>query len=152
MIQRLLEFFETRRAGGDPTSHERSLRLSAAVLMVEVMRADFDSAPEERARAQALIESCYGLDASETAELIELAEAEADRATSLHEFTRRLTDHLDPEQREHLIELLWDLAYADGRIDKYEEYLLRRIADLLYVPHSAFIRAKHRAASRRPDA
>lgn len=152
MIERLIEFFEGRRAGADPASRERALRLSAAVLMVELMRADFDSAPEERTRAQTLIQRCYGLDPRETAELIASAEAEADRAVSLHEFTRRLTDHLELGQREQLIELLWDLAYADGRIDKYEEYLLRRLADLLYVPHSAFIRAKHRAAARRSDA
>ncbi len=149
MIQRLLNYLDSRRSARDTGSVERALRLSAAVLMVETMRADFTEAPEERDRIVTLIEDTYGLDRQEAEDLILLAEAEADRAVSLHEFTRRLTDHLDAAEREQLVELLWDLAYADGRIDKYEEYLVRRIADLLYVPHSGFIRAKHRAAARR---
>lgn len=122
------------------------LRLAAAALMVEVMRADHFAADEEERRIIELIRSSYSLDDGETAALLDLARREADAAVSLNSLTRRLTDALTVEERANIVELLWQIAFADGRIDKYEEHLVRRIAELLYVPHAAFIRAKNRAA------
>ena len=120
--------------------------------MIELMGADFEATPEERERILELVGERYDLTTAETHDLVELAEAEAAEATSLQQFTRELTENLEMEDREHLVELLWDVAYADGRVDKYEEHLLRRIAGLLYVSHAAFIRTKHRAAERAPSA
>ncbi|MGD2084039.1 MAG: TerB family tellurite resistance protein [Chromatiales bacterium] len=155
MIDKLIQFFDNRvRKGfesGSPEDSEHSLRLAAAVLMIELMGADFEAAPEERERIMELIRERYLLSAQETRDLVELAEAEAAEATSLQQFTRTLTENLEMEEREHLVELLWDVAYADGRVDKYEEHLMRRLADLLYVSHAAFIRTKHRAAERAPS-
>lgn len=124
------------------------LRLAAAALMVEVMQADHFAADEEERQIIRLIQECYGLDDGETAALLDLARREAGATVSLNSLTRRLTDALEVEGRSDIVELLWQVAFADGRIDKYEEHLIRRIAELLYVPHSAFIRAKHRAAAR----
>jgi uncharacterized tellurite resistance protein B-like protein len=156
MIDRLIDFFDNRVRGGFESGRgadrEHSLQLSAAVLMIELMGADFEATPEERERILELVRERYDLTTAETHELVELAEAEAAEATSLQQFTRELTENLDMEDREHLVELLWDVAYADGRVDKYEEHLLRRIAGLLYVSHAAFIRTKHRAAERAPSA
>ena len=135
---------EPGRAGSD----EHTLRLAAAVLMVEVMRADHELAPEEEVKLVELIRRRYALDAEETGELVRLAHGEARNAVSLHGFTRRLTDSLGMSERTHIVELLWELAFADGRVDRYEEHLVRQIAEWLYVPHTAFIQAKHRAAER----
>lgn len=130
------------------TDDAHEMRLAAAALMVEVMRTDHETAEEEELRIIALIRDSYDLDERETQALIDLAHEEARAAVSLNTLTRRLTDNLETEDRARLVELLWDVAYADGRIDKYEEHLIRRIAELLYLPHAAFIRAKHRAAER----
>lgn len=124
------------------------MQLAAAVLMVEVMRSDHEVSAEEEAKLIELIRRHFDLDQEETEELVRVAHGEVQEAVSLHPFTRRLTDSLDLDQRAHLIELLWELAFADARIDTYEEHLIRHVAELLYVPHSAFIRAKHRAAER----
>jgi len=136
--------------GFAPSSEEQGtgegVRLAAAVLMVEVMRADFEASEVERASIRDLLRQHFSLDDAEVGELVGRAERRARESTSLRGFTRRLVDRLDAQERERLLELLWSLAYVDGRIDKYEEHLLRRIADLLYLPHSAFIRAKLRAA------
>ena len=68
-----------------------------------------------------------------------------EEAVSLYEFTNRLNDELTPEDKTGIVEMLWRVAFADGRIDKYEEHLVRKAADLLYVPHRRFIRAKLKA-------
>ena len=135
-------------APGRGTHAEHVLQLAAAVLMVEVMRADHELSPQEEEKLVELVQRRYVLDADETGDLIRLARGEADRAVSLNRFTRQLTDNLDVDERAHIVELLWELAFADGRIDRYEEHLVRQIAEWLYVPHAAFIRAKHRAAER----
>ena len=88
-------------------------------------------------------------DDREADELLELAEDKADHATSLHEFTKVLNQQLDHASKNHMVELLWDVALADDHIDKHEDYLVRKVSELIHVPHHEFIRAKHRAQEKR---
>jgi uncharacterized tellurite resistance protein B-like protein len=74
--------------------------------------------------------------------VLDAASARADAAVSLHEFTRLLNDALAPTDKQRVIGLLWRVAFADGTLDRYEDHLVRKVADLLYVPHAEFIRAK----------
>ena len=90
----------------------------------------------------------FELDPAASARLYREAERHADDATSLYEFTRLINDHFELTEKENLVELLWFVAFADGALDKYEEHLVRRVADLVHVSHGAFIRAKHRAMQR----
>ena len=125
---------------------EHGYRVATAALLVEVMRADYEVRHEEReAVLRALAAAFDDLSPQETRELLARAEEQADGATSLYEFTQLVNRELDHEQKAHVVELLWRVAYADGDLDKYEEHLVRRIADLIHVPHSVFIRMKHRA-------
>ena len=111
------------------------------------MRADYDVRPEERNAVLHALEAAFGdLSPEETRDLLARAEERADDATSLYEFTQHVNRQLDHDQKAHVVELLWRVAYADGDLDKYEEHLVRRIADLIHVPHSVFIRMKHKAA------
>ena len=68
-----------------------------------------------------------------------------DESTSLYEFTRVINDNYTPQQKLQLISAMWVVAYADGNLDKYEEHLIRRVAELTYVAHEDYIRAKLRA-------
>ena len=77
--------------------------------------------------------------------LLEQAESDADRLTSLHQITRLLNENYDHAMKVRVIELMWQMVYADGDKDHYEEHLLRKVADLLYVSHSEFIQARHKA-------
>jgi len=70
------------------------------------------------------------------------AESKVDEATSLYEFTREINDHYSPDQKVQLIRAMWTVAYADGKLGKYEEHLIRQVADLTYVPHQDYIRSK----------
>ena len=88
----------------------------------------------------------FYLDQNEAEELLELAEEERSDSTDYFQFTSLIKDAYTPEQKVKLVELLWRIAYANESLHRYEEeHLVRKVADLLYVPHSAFIATKHRA-------
>lgn len=127
---------------------EAEIRLAAAALLVEIARADAGEDEEERRLAEHLVRDRFKLDEEQTAQLMALASSRADESISLFEFTNRLKDALDEPGRGDLVEMLWDVVYADGEVDRHEEHLMRRIADLLYVTHSEFIRRKHVAEAR----
>lgn len=150
MLSAIKELFESRilvdARGDDEQAAGHARRLATAALMFEMSRADFDTSPEERAHVEELVRTTFDLDAEETAGLLELAEQEAADATSLFQFTSLINQHFEPEEKVEIIELLWRVAYADGRLDKYEEHLVRNVAELIHVPHREFIQAKHRVA------
>ena len=126
-------------------SQER-LELALAALLVEMSRADFDESDEEHARIAELLAGHFELTDAEAAALVQRAGAANDRAVCLFDFTRALHESLDAEQKLGVIRLLWQVALVDDTLDKYEDYLVRKVADLLYVPHSEVIRLKHEVA------
>ena len=87
----------------------------------------------------------FKLNEAEADELVELATKEYEASTDYFEFTRLINDHYNEQQKIELIENLWHIAYADNILDKYEEHVIRRIADLIYVSHKDFIASKLRA-------
>ncbi len=148
MIERLRRFFDRNvrhpaEAGGDEAEH--ALRLATAALLVEMSRMDDRVTDAERAAIERALRGKFHLSPEEAADLVELAEAEAREATSYFGFTSLINKYFSPWQKAQVIELLWQVAYADGHLEKYEEHLVRRIADLLHVPHREFIGAKLRA-------
>jgi uncharacterized tellurite resistance protein B-like protein len=151
MLEHIRKFYETRIAPmtRNPSSQEAepAYRLATAALLVEMTRADYDVKEEERLSVTTAIQKAFGLSAKETDELVRLAELEAENATSLYEFTSLINAHFSPEQKQRVVELLWRVAFADGQLDKYEEHLVRKVADLIYVPHGKFIQSKHKVKS-----
>jgi len=132
-----------------PDDPGHRIRVAAAALMIEVARADFDMDAEELSSIEALLQSTLSLDQEELVSLIDMAHVESRDSTSLHAFTRLIHEHYDEAQKVQLFEHLWTVAYADGRLDKYEEYLLRKIADLIYLPHQHFVQSKLRVLEAR---
>ncbi len=124
---------------------ERALRLATGALLVEVARADGHVAPEERATVGAALERGLGLAGGEAEELLRDAEAHSREATSVHDLTRDLDRALSAEDKTRIVELLWQVAFADGKKDPHEEQRVRQIAGLLHVRHADFIAAKIRA-------
>ena len=141
MIDLLQKLF-TAPQGDDERDPEHTRRLAAAALLIEVARADARQDADEDAAMQALLQRSLGLAESEARELLAQANDHVDHATSLYQFTRLVNDHYAPQERSELVANLWRVAYADTQLDKYEEHLIRRVAELLYVPHSEFIRTK----------
>lgn len=148
MIRAIQQFFESRiRAqaeGGDAAARAHALQLATAALLIEMVRADFHIEPEERRAALRTIQGAFQLGADETEELIRLAEQEADEAVSLYQFTNLIDRHFPQERKVQVVEMLWRIAYADGVKDMHEEHLVRKVADLLHVPHRDFIRTRHK--------
>ncbi|MEH6590475.1 MAG: TerB family tellurite resistance protein [Halioglobus sp.] len=123
-------------------SSEHRMQLAAAAMLIETARADFTQSGEEEKHLEDLLSSALKLDRHEVSELITLATRQVDESTSLYEFTREINDHYSPAQKSDLINLMWKVAYTDGRLDKYEEHLIRQVAELTYVPHEDYIRSK----------
>ena len=141
MFRQLRTFLDhqlTELRESDPAADDHALRMATATLLVEMIRADRTVAPAERKKSLASLGKRFGLNDQEARDLLLLAEDEADHAISLHQFTQVLNRQLDHTSKFHMVELLWEVALADGHIDKYEDHLVRKIADLIYVPHHEF--------------
>ena len=121
------------------------LQLAAAVLLVEVMRADTEMDDAERGAVMRALHAKFALAGDEAARLVELAEATARGAHDLHSFTSRINDAFGIEQKIRMVEAMWQVAYADGHLGAHEKHTLWRVADLLHVPHGAYVHAKMRA-------
>jgi len=111
-------------------------------LLMEVARADYDTSDKEEQVILRIIERYFAVSARRALEISEAAESHADNMTSLYPLTRLITTECSLEERIELIRLLWEVTFADGHVDKHEEHLVRKVADLLYVPHKHFIRAR----------
>ena len=129
----------------EPVDREAALRKATAVLMLDVARADQVFEDSELNRVLDLVESHFGLSAEEAAELVDAAGDDAEDLTSLHHFTQLLHEHLTEEEKVRIVSLLWQVAYADGHLDKYENSLVLKISDLLYVSRGRVMRLKHDA-------
>ncbi len=112
-------------------------------------------APTSRAtwpRTQAILASLkqfFALDESEAKLLLAEARKEADHAVELQQFTRRLHEQLSMAEKHRVIEMLWEVAFADQHLDKHEDHLVGRLADLLYVSRSDLIRIRNRVRGDR---
>lgn len=127
---------------------EHDVRLACAVLMIEAARADHDEQDEEIRAVELLLRERFDLAPDEAETLIRHAREQLDHSVALQGFTRQLMDMLDETERGRLVGMLWDVVYADGKVEPWEEHLVRRIADLLYVTHSEFIRYKLEAEKK----
>ena len=145
MLHAIQKFFRGK-IGVDSKSgpDEHGLHLATAALLFEMLRADNDEHPKERRTLEKALQTQFDLSKAETHELAALADREAAESTSLYQFTGLINEHFAPEQKLQVVEMLWQVAFADGHLDPYEEALVRKIADLIYVPHRDFIQSKHR--------
>jgi uncharacterized tellurite resistance protein B-like protein len=137
----------TRRgaAATEDASSEGGLNLAVAALLVEVLRADYDIAPGERQQVVDSVARLLGLEEEQSRALIVEAERQIDRSHDLYQFTSQINRAYDDAEKSRLLEALWRVARADETVHKYEEHLIRRVADLLHVPHSRFIATKLRS-------
>ena len=119
-----------------------SLELAGAALLMEISRADQQVAPVEREAIKSAIAQVFHLADDEITDIIAAAETAVDEAVSLFDFTAVINQRFSPEQKNTLLEMLWAVAYADNNLDRYEEYYVRKIADLLYISHGDYIRTK----------
>jgi uncharacterized tellurite resistance protein B-like protein len=145
LIKTIQEFFYSRIVVTEettPVSLEHAQKLATAALLIEISRADFEVADEEKLAIEQALRDSFGISEEETKEIIALAEREVKDSISLYEFTRLVDEAFTPEQKRHIVGLLWQVAFSDDRLQEREEYLIRKIAKLLHVTHADFIDAK----------
>lgn len=133
----------------EPAADEHALARAGAVVLLEMAAVDDHFGEAELDIIHQAIERAFGIDGAELDELVAEANTLRQQSVSLHEYTRSLRTGLPRGSRDELVGWLWKVAYANGDIDRFEEQLLRRLADLLGVPHQEFMRQKHLA--RGPD-
>jgi uncharacterized tellurite resistance protein B-like protein len=146
MIRRIQKFFTDQiqsRVHEGQQSDEQALRLATAALLIEVTRADFHVEQSERRAVLSAMQDLFGLSCQETDDLVAMAEEEVDGSVSLYQFTQLVDKEFSQQQKAAVIEMMWRVAFADLNKDHHEEYLVRKVADLLHVPHSTFIRTRH---------
>ena len=140
MIKQFLDLF--KHSSEQSNDAEHTLELATAALLYEVARADNQIEGSEQTVIRDMLESQFSLSAEELDALTETGKSNAQDAIDLIQFTRVLKDSYSLEQRSALMTRLWQVAYSENELDKYEESTIRQIADLLYVPHSVFIQTK----------
>jgi len=146
MLKAIADFFDRRLGGaGAQTRPQHTIELATAALLAEMARIDGEIEPREREVALQAIGAKLGLSEGEAAELLALADQEARQATDYYQFTSLINRHFDAAQKMRVIELMWRVALSDGEIDAHERHLIRRIADLIHVPHADFVHAQLRA-------
>lgn len=142
MISSLKKLFGSEPPVSGVLETKEPLELATAALLLELARSDFSESPDEVEAIRHLLERRFGLKDEALSQLIEGAQRRADTAVSLHEFTHRLNRELPEEDKLAIVEMLWRVSHADGRIDKHEEHLVQRIAGLLHISDRDRVRMK----------
>jgi uncharacterized tellurite resistance protein B-like protein len=147
MIEKIKTLFSKKvlEAEADSTSADQ---LATAALLIEVMVIDGNLDPDEIQSISATLARMLDLSAQQVDELIELSQAEVREATSLYQFTSEINKHFDHNKKLSLMTAMWQVAFADGHLDKHEENIIRRVADLLHIRHSEYIRCKQLAREK----
>ena len=151
MINTIKQFFEKNLQTSPESSEEiseHSLQLATAALMIEMMRADAEISDEEQNAITDTIRSRFVLSAEDTDTLLKLAEEEITNSTGYFEFTSLINKGYTYDQKIKVVEHLWEVAFSDSVLDKYEEHMVRKIADLIHVSHKDFIEAKLRMRNK----
>ena len=148
MLGTLSELFSrfTAPMGAQPTAERtHALQLAAAVLLVEVMRAQPGISPAERSAGLAALRRKFALDSAELGQLVAQAESQAAQANDYYRFTSQLNEHCPQPDKVALVEAMWQVAFADGALDENEHHVISKVAGLLHVTHGEYIAAKLRA-------
>lgn len=147
MIKRLMQIFAPETTAAEASGVER-IPLAAAVLLLEVAHADGEYHAAEEAAIGTVLKDHFAVTDELLAELLELAEKTRNNSSDLHQFTRDINKAFSQPEKEQIIEAVWTLVYADGRLDHFEEALMRQLGTLIGLSHRQLIEAKLRAKKK----
>lgn len=148
MLNHWRELFGTVRTtvSGSSGETEHRLQLATAVLLIEIMQSDSGASEVEKATVERLLKERFALSEDELEQLMALAHSRQEAAHDLHAFTSQLHTAFDATEKHRILEMFWQVAYADGHLNDHEHHLMRKLGDLLHISHAAFIGTKLRAA------
>ena len=144
MLTKIKDFFEQHLVAKEEVQTQTAtpMQLCTAALLIEVSRADHSIDQRETDTLINTLKAQFKLNDNDLNELVTLAEEESNEAIDLYQFTRLANEHYNYAEKIELVEDMWRIAFADGNVDKYEDYVIRKVSELMYVPHSDFIKAK----------
>lgn len=144
MLDRLKDFFNTNLNDKSIVNNERErhLKISACAILLEIADADDLITKEEQKRIIDLMKEKFSLNDNEVSELIKQTQKERDNSVSIYEFTDILNKNLNENEKYQIVKNLWEIAYADGELDKYEDYYIKKISNNLNLHHKDRIAAK----------
>ena len=143
MLKKIKSLFtKTSEEVSEKEQVSQKIDKTCAALIIEVALADKVFDKSEVNLLKEMLLNTYSLKTKDVQDLIENAEKAVQESTSLYEYTREVNDNFDYESKLNLVEQLWRIAFADGHLDKYEEHVVRKIADLIHISHNDFIQSK----------
>lgn len=147
MLKSIQDFFQKQLAesSSDQRHSQQQLHVATAALLIEMARVDHARDDTEMTALCRALKRTFGMDDATLEQLLRLAEAEAEDMTSYYEFSSLIKNGYDYHDRVKVIEMLWEVAHADNKIDKYEEHMIRKIAGLLYIKREDIVASKYRA-------
>ncbi|MBA6297616.1 TerB family tellurite resistance protein [Colwellia sp. MB02u-9] len=142
MLSKISAFFQLLGEENNQQADELSLEIAGSVLLCEVMLADGQLDKAEQQKLNDIIASQFHLTSDEVTEIIKHSLLLCEHATDFYQFTSKINENYSTEERVRMLELLWQVAYADGELASIEEHIIRKIADLLHLRHSEYIQTK----------
>ena len=142
MLSKISQFFQTLGQETDPQGNEISLEIACSVLLCEVMLADGQLESAEQQKLNDIIAQQFQLSNDEVQDIIKRSLVLCENATDFYQFTSKINESYSVEQRMKMLNMLWQVAYADGELASIEEHIIRKIADLLNLRHSEYIQTK----------
>lgn len=127
---------------GDNLGEERRIQVATAVILLEVAHADEDFSESEREHILDILKNQFSLDEESVHELVQVSEEQLRRSIDIWHFTEIINNSYDSEEKYRVIEKVWQVIYADGRLDKYEDYIVHKLARILHISHAQMIEAK----------
>jgi len=137
-----------------PAEHfaENDYRVAAAALLVHAATIDGEMSAAEGDKLRAVLKACFALDDAATTALIDAGTAAEHEAVDLYHFTSSINRSLDDAGRRRIVEMMWEIIYADGRLNEFEDNLVWRAADLLNVPSRDRVEIRQRVAGQQERA
>ncbi len=148
MIENIKKFFSEKIDTSDQESQvssERSVPIAACALLLEMAHADSEFIQSERDNIIAILQSSFDMTEDDANELLNLADLERKESLDLWQFTNLINQNYSREEKIRVAETLWRVIYTDGKVDKHEEYLMRKLTFLLDLQHRDMIEAKFKA-------
>lgn len=155
MLSSIKNFFSSSMSPGpqaDPQEAAKDIRLAACALLLELAHADREFTDDERQHLESAVRRQFGLDAAEAGRLLELAEQEREEAVDLWQFTNLIAENYSTGQKMVLAEIMWGLVYSDGDLASKEDYLMRKICNLLRLEPGYLAEARKRYTGAADDA
>ncbi|ABZ74881.1 protein of unknown function DUF1332 [Shewanella halifaxensis HAW-EB4] len=151
MIAKLKQFFANPHTQLSDEERAEHLKLAAASLLLEVVMADETMSEQEAKLLPSLLTTTLNLASDDVHGLVHDAKTSQQNSISLYEFTQAVNDNFDIDQKQQLILAMWRLAYADGHLCQYEDQIIRRTAELLYLRHSELIQMRNIAMEQQAN-